>query len=149
MCQSVYAFTFLCVFSRDVYSDIPDLLSWIRYEALHSYYRPLLFLFSFPFLFFITASRRFTVSFTAQEIPTLYLVPIKRRTWDLLVFIWLFDWLDGCLGLDPRIEAFLIFSICLLCMDLGGFLFLILIFFLFRFISFLPANTILEEAGPN
>lgn len=66
----------------------------------------------------------------------MYLVPIKRRMWDLFVFIWLFDWLDGCLGLDPRIEAFLIFSICLLCMDLGVFFFLILIFFIsLHFIS--------------
>lgn len=81
----------------------------------------------------------------------MYLVPVKRRMWDLFIlFIWSFDWF---LGLEPRIEAFIIFYlslfICCMC-GFGGFLFFSLIFFIsLHFISFLPANTTLEKAGPN
>lgn len=119
-------------------------LSWIRriaYIPSVSYTPSFFFLSFFSFLrpagrctfwfrifIFIFISGR-------HEIPTLYLVPIKRRMWIHSV-----GW---CLGLKLRLGAFFSISfICLYMYVFGGCEGFLLLFCLFCFISFLPANII-------
>lgn len=68
--------------------SVLDTIRGIAYISLSFAFSLLSFPFIFIFYFFFTFSRgqqAFHNFISAQEIPTLYLVPIKRRMWDLFI----------------------------------------------------------------
>ncbi|EYE90532.1 uncharacterized protein EURHEDRAFT_288552 [Aspergillus ruber CBS 135680] len=104
------------------------------------------FAFSFSFHFYHGQQAfQFHLQHRRYQLCILYRLNGACGIYSFYLVVRLVGW---CLGLKPRIEAFFIF-LSFFFVWIWFFLFFSSDLFLFHFTSFLPANAVLEEAGPN